>query len=156
MPMNYEHMQKVSVVRDFLLISLFFFGPLIPGYVWWSYPIFVLIIMILGLLLTFFFFVFPITQSTISLTNDYLEFRFRYKWPKLVIDLSDIYSVETKEISLWWGWGIKTVSRKRKLWRVRERQCVEILKKDGKRILLGTNDAETLTMFLSNSLKSLS
>ena len=106
------------------------------------------------LLLTLFLFVFPITQSTISLTSDYLEFRFRYKWPKLVIDLSDIDSVEIKEISLWWGWGVKTVSKKGKLWRVRERQCVEILKKDDKRFLLGTNDAETLTMFLSGSLNS--
>jgi len=151
--MSYEHTQKVSVVRDFLLISLFFLGPLIPGYIWWRYPIIVLIIMVPCLLLTLFLFVFPITQSTISLTSDYLEFRFRYKWPKLVIDLSDIDSVEIKEISLWWGWGVKTVSKKGKLWRVRERQCVEILKKDDKRFLLGTNDAETLTMFLSSSLK---
>ena len=105
MPMSYEHTQKVSVVRDFLLISLFFLGPLIPGYIWWRYPIIVLIIMVPCLLLTLFLFVFPITQSTISLTSDYLEFRFRYKWPKLVIDLSDIYSVEIKEISLWWGWA---------------------------------------------------
>lgn len=142
------------MVRDFLLISLFFLGPLIPGYIWWRYPIIVLIIMVPCLLLTLFLFVFPITQSTISLTSDYLEFRFRYKWPKLVIDLSDIDSVEIKEISLWQGWGINTDVRGRKLWRVRERQCVEILKKDDKRFLLGTNDAETLTMFLSGSLKS--
>jgi len=146
--MSYEHTQKVSVVRDFLLISLFFLGPLIPGYIWWRYPIIVLIIMVPCLLLTLFLFVFPITQSTISLTSDYLEFRFRYKWPKLVIDLSDIDSVEIKEISLWQGWGINTDVRGRKLWRVRERQCIEILKKDGKRILLGTNDAQTLSMFL--------
>jgi len=146
--MSYEHTQKVSVVRDFLLISLFFLGPLIPGYIWWRYPIIVLIIMVPCLLLTLFLFVFPITQSTISLTSDYLEFRFRYKWPKLVIDLSDINSVEIKEISLWQGWGINTDVRGRKLWRVRERQCIEILKKDGKRILLGTNDAQTLSMFL--------
>ena len=152
--MSYEHTQKVSVVRDFLLISLFFLGPLIPGYIWWRYPIIVLIVMVPCLLITLFLFVFPITQSTISLTGDYLEFRFRYKWPKLVIDLSDIDSVEIKEIPLWWGWGVKTVSKKGKLWRVRERQCVEILKKDDKRFLLGTNDAETLTMFLSGSLKS--
>ena len=146
--MSYEHTQKVSVVRDFLLISLFVLGPLIPGYIWWRYPIIVLIIMVPCLLLTLFLFVFPITQSTISLTSDYLEFRFRYKWPKLVIDLSDINSVEIKEISLWQGWGINTDVRGRKLWRVRERQCIEILKKDGKRILLGTNDAQTLSMFL--------
>ncbi len=147
--MSYEHTQKVSVVRDFLLISLFFLGPLIPGYIWWRYPIFVLIIMVPCLFLTLFLFVFPISQSTISLTNENLEFRFRYRWLKLVVDLSDIYSVEVKEVSLWRGWGINTdYVRGRKLWRVRERQCIEILKKDGKRILLGTNDTQTLSMFL--------
>ena len=155
--MNYEHTQEVSAVRDFLWVSLFFLGPLIPGYIWWRYPILVLIIMVPSLLITFFLFVFSISQSTISLTNQNLEFRFRYRWPKLIVDLSDIYSVEAKEVSLWRGWGINTdYVRGRKLWRVRERQCVEILMKDGKRILLGTNDAETLTIFLSSSLKSLS
>ena len=155
--MNYEHTQEVSAVRDFLWVSLFFLGPLIPGYIWWRYPILVLIIMVPSLLITFFLFVFSISQSTISLTNQNLEFRFRYRWPKLIVDLSDIYSVEAKEVPLWQGWGINTdYVRGRKLWRVRERQCVEILMKDDKRILLGTNDAETLTIFLSSSLKSLS
>ena len=155
--MNYEHTQEVSAVRDFLWVSLFFLGPLIPGYIWWRYPILVLIIMVPSLLITFFLFVFSISQSTISLTNQNLEFRFRYRWPKLIVALSDIYLVEAKEVSLWQGWGINTdYVRGRKLWRVRERQCVEILMKDDKRILLGTNDAETLTIFLSSSLKSLS
>ena len=151
--MNYEHTQKVSVVKDLLLVSLFVLGPLVPGCIWWGYPLFVVLLQVLLLPLIFFLFVFPISQSTISLTSDYLEFRFRYKWPKLVIDLSDIHSAETKEVSLWRGWGINTDVKGRKFWRVRERQCIEILKKDGKRFLLGTNDAETLTMFLSSALE---
>ena len=151
--MNYEHTQKVSVVKDLLLVSLFVLGPLIPGCIWWGYPLFVVLLQVLLLPLIFFLFVFPISQSTISLTNENLEFRFRYRWPKLVVDLSDIYSVEVKEVSLWRGWGINTdYVRGRKLWRVRERQCIEIQKKDGKRILLGTNDAQTLSMFLSEAI----
>ena len=89
--MNYEHSQKVSAVRDFLLVSLFVLGPLIPGYIWWRYPLFVALMQVFLLPLIFFLFVFPISQSTVSLNSDYLEFRFRYKWPKLVIDLKIIY-----------------------------------------------------------------
>tara|TARA_B100000073_G_scaffold104966_1_gene84152 strand:- start:1025 stop:1486 length:462 start_codon:yes stop_codon:yes gene_type:complete len=151
--MNYEHTQKVSVVRYFLLVSLFVLGPLIPGYIWWSYPLFVVLMQVLLLPLIFFLFIFPFSQSTISLTSDYLEFRFRYGWPKLEIDLLDIHSAETTEVSLWRGWGINTDIKGRKIWRIRERKCIEILKKDGKRFLLGTNDAETLTMFLSSALE---
>ena len=94
-------------------------------------------------------FIRPFMSATTFVTFEYFEFRFAYGWPRTRLLRSKIVDHQIVEISGWVGTGIRGVSGGW-LWRVWGRNCVEIRKTNGKRLVVGTDDPEGLSQALNS------
>ena len=148
--MIYENTQTISKNwRSFFLVICFLFvvGPNIfgsksfsSGFSW------ILIATVFGI---YFAFIRPFMSASTVVTFEHFEFRFAYGWPRTRLLRSEIVDHQIVEISGWVGTGIRGVSGGW-LWRVWGRNCVEIRKTNGKRLVVGTDDHEGLSQALNS------
>ncbi len=81
---------------------------------------------------------------TTRVDADAVSWFFGWGWPAGSIPLADIQSVEGTETNLVEGWGIHWTIWHGWLWNVGGFQAVEMIKRDGSRITLGTDDPQGL------------
>lgn len=84
------------------------------------------------------------SRLTTRVDADAVSWFFGWGWPAGSIPLADIQSVEGTETNLVEGWGIHWTIWHGWLWNVGGFQAVEMIKRDGSRITLGTDDPQGL------------
>ncbi len=84
------------------------------------------------------------SRLTTRVDSDAVSWSFGWGWPAASVALADIQSVEGTETNLLEGWGIHWTIWHGWLWNVGGFQAVEITKRDGARVTLGTDDPQGL------------
>jgi hypothetical protein len=88
--------------------------------------------------------------SSMTTTIDSEEITNAFKWgfPSGKIKISDIESIALVERSMWWGLGVRWI-KGGTIWRSWGNRLIEITKKNGKNILIGSEDPEGLLSAIS-------
>lgn len=84
------------------------------------------------------------SRLTTRVDVDAVSWSFGWGWPAGSIPLAEIASVEGTETNLLEGWGIHWTIWHGWLWNTGGFQAVEMTKRDGSRITLGTDDPQGL------------
>ena len=100
-----------------------------------------------------FIFVFAFGKMTTVIADGKIRLTWRYGFPTKEIQMSDIQAVEVKEISNWWGSGIKG-SKKVRMWRAWGKKVVAVDQSNGGRILIGSDNPEELARAIRSALNN--
>ena len=84
------------------------------------------------------------SRLTTCVDSNGVSWSFGWGWPAGAIPLAEIQSVEGTETNLAEGWGIHWTIWHGWLWNVGGFQAVEMTKRDGSRVTLGTDDPQGL------------
>jgi hypothetical protein len=91
------------------------------------------------------------SRLTIRVDRDRLRWDFGPGWPRFSLPLADIERVEVARTTFWQGWGIHR-TRGGWLYNIAGRDAVRILRKDGKQLLLGTDEPSRLKVAIERGL----
>ncbi len=97
--------------------------------------------------------VFAFGKMTTLIADGKIRLTWRFGFPTKEILISEIEAVETREISNWWGSGIKG-TRKGMMWRAWGKTVVAILHNNGKIIFVGSDNPEELARAIRSALKN--
>ena len=90
---------------------------------------------------------------TTLIADGKIRLTWRFGFPTKEILISEIEAVETREISNWWGSGIKG-TKKGMMWRAWGKTVVAILHNNGKIIFVGSDNPEELARAIRSALKN--
>lgn len=83
------------------------------------------------------------SRLTVRIDGDRLRWSFGAGWPRFSLPLAEIQSVEVTRTTFWQGWGIHRV-RAGWLYNIAGLDAVRITRRDGKHVLLGTDEPRRL------------
>lgn len=83
------------------------------------------------------------SRLTVRIDGDRLRWSFGAGWPRFSLPLAEIQSVEVTRTTFWQGWGIRRL-RGGWLYNVAGFDAVRITRRDGKHVLLGTDEPRRL------------
>jgi len=83
------------------------------------------------------------SRMTILIEGDRLRWSFGPGWPRFSLPIAEVTSVEVMRTTLWQGWGIHRV-RGGWLYNIAGFDAVRIKRRDGKHVLLGTDEPRRL------------
>ena len=83
------------------------------------------------------------SRLTVRIDGDRLRWAFGLGWPRFSLPLADIATVEVTRTTFWQGWGIRRI-RHGWLYNIAGWDAVLIKRKDGKQVLLGTDEPRRL------------
>lgn len=83
------------------------------------------------------------SRMTIRVDGDRLHWSFGPGWPRFSLPLAEVQSVEVTRTTFWQGWGIHRV-RGGWLYNIAGLDAVRITRRDGKHVLLGTDEPRRL------------
>ena len=90
------------------------------------------------------------SRLTIRIDGDLLRWSFGPGWPRFSLPLAGIASVDVTRTTFWQGWGIH-LTRQGWLYNISGRDAVLITRRDGKRLLLGTDEPRRLKAALERA-----
>jgi hypothetical protein len=90
------------------------------------------------------------SRLTIRIDGDRLRWSFGPGWPRFSLPLAEIASVDVTRTTFWQGWGIH-LTRQGWLYNISGWDAVLITRRDGKRLLLGTDEPRRLKAALERS-----
>jgi len=91
------------------------------------------------------------SSLTVRIDGVALRARFGLGWPRTTIPLADIASVEVTRTTFWSGWGLH-YTRRGWLYNVAGLDAVIVVRKDGRAVLLGTDEPRRLKAALERAL----
>lgn len=83
------------------------------------------------------------SRMTVRIDGAHLRWSFGPGWPRFSLPLADIAAVEVARTTWWQGWGIHR-TRHGWLYNIAGRDAVLITRKNGKQVLLGTDEPRRL------------
>lgn len=83
------------------------------------------------------------SRLTIEIDHERVRWRFGLGWPRGNIVLADIAAVEPTRTTFWQGWGVH-YTRNGWLYNVAGYDAVLITRRDGRRLMLGTDEPRRL------------
>mgnify|MGYP001154521259 CR=1 FL=1 len=83
------------------------------------------------------------SRMTVRIDGDRLRWSFGAGWPRFSLPRAEVQSVEVTRTTFWQGWGIRRV-RGGWLYNVAGFDAVRITRRDGKHVLLGTDEPRRL------------
>lgn len=83
------------------------------------------------------------SRLTVRIDGDRLRWHYGLGWPRFSLPLADIASAEVTRTTFWQGWGIRR-TRHGWLYNIAGWDAVLIKRKDGKRLLIGTDEPRRL------------
>jgi hypothetical protein len=90
------------------------------------------------------------SRLTIRIDGDLLRWSFGPGWPRFSLPLAEIASVDVTRTTFWQGWGIH-LTRQGWLYNISGWDAVLITRRDGKRLLLGTDEPRRLKAALERA-----
>jgi hypothetical protein len=90
------------------------------------------------------------SRLTIRIDGDRLRWSFGPGWPRFSLPLAEIASVDVTRTTFWQGWGIH-LTRQGWLYNISGWDAVLITRRDGKRLLLGTDEPRRLKAALERA-----
>ena len=100
-----------------------------------------------------FIFVFAFGKMTTVIADDSIRLTWRFGFPTKEIPLSEIQTIDVKEISNWLGSGIKG-TRTGMMWRAWGKTVVVVEQFDGKTTFVGSDNPEELASAIRSALKN--
>ena len=100
-----------------------------------------------------FIFVFAFGKMTTVIADDSIRLTWRFGFPTKEIPLSEIQTIDVKEISNWLGSGIKG-TRTGMMWRAWGKKVVVVEQFDGKTTFVGSDNPEELASAIRSALKN--
>ena len=91
------------------------------------------------------------SSLTIRVDGEALRARFGLGWPRTTTRLADIDSVAVTRTSLWNGWGVH-LTRRGWLFNASGCDAVLVTRKDGRSLLLGTDEPRRLKAVLDRAI----
>jgi hypothetical protein len=91
------------------------------------------------------------SSLTVRIGPDRLHWAFGPGWPRYSLALADIASVEIARTTFWDGWGIHR-TRGGWVYNIAGRDALRIVRRDGRRLLLGTDEPRRLKSALERAL----
>jgi hypothetical protein len=91
------------------------------------------------------------SRLTVRIDDGRLHWAFGPGWPRFSLPLADIASAESTRTTFWQGWGIHR-TRAGWLYNVAGYDAVRIRRKDGKQLLLGTDEPRKLAAAIERAL----
>jgi hypothetical protein len=92
------------------------------------------------------------SRLTVRVDGDRLHWSFGPGWPRFSLPLGDIAAVEVTRTTFWQGWGIHR-TRKGWLYNISGWDAVLITRRDGKQLLLGTDEPRRLKTALDRAME---
>lgn len=92
------------------------------------------------------------SRMTIAIDSERLRWSFGFGWPRFSLPLADIRSIELTRTTFWQGWGIHR-TRQGWLYNIAGSQAVVVTRKDGKNLLLGTDEPKRLKAAVERALR---
>lgn len=92
------------------------------------------------------------SRLTVRVDHSHLRWSFGPGWPRFSLPLAEIAGVEVTRTTFWQGWGIH---RTRAGWQynIAGWDAVRITRKDGKQVLLGSDEPRRLKVALERALQ---
>lgn len=91
------------------------------------------------------------SRLTVRVAGDRLHWAFGPGWPRFSLALADIERVEATRTTFWQGWGIHR-TRAGWLYNIAGRDAVRITRRDGRHLLLGTDEPRRLMAALERAI----
>jgi len=91
------------------------------------------------------------SRLTVEIDGEQLRWSFGPGWPRFSLALSDIAAVEITRTRFWQGWGIHR-TRHGWLYNIAGWDALRITRKDGKQLLLGSDEPRRLRSALDRAL----
>jgi len=92
------------------------------------------------------------SRLTVRIDAEHLRWSFGPGWPRFSLLLADIATVEVTSTTFWQGWGIHR-TRHGWLYNIAGRDAILIKRKDGKQLLLGTDEPRRLKAALERAIE---
>lgn len=90
------------------------------------------------------------SRLSIRVEEAHLRWAFGFGWPRFSLPLAEIGAVEVTRTTFWQGWGIHR-TRRGWLYNVSGFDAVLITRRDGRRLLLGTDEPRRLKTALERA-----
>lgn len=91
------------------------------------------------------------SRLTIRVDDEHLHWSFGPGWPRFSLALTEITAVEVTRTTFWQGWGIHR-TRRGWLYNIAGWDAVLVTRKDGKQVLLGTDEPRRLKTALDRTI----
>lgn len=91
------------------------------------------------------------SRLTVCIEGERLRWAFGPGWPRYSLALQDIATVESTRTTFWHGWGIHRV-RGGWIYNIAGRDALRITRRDGRQVLLGTDEPRRLKAALERAL----
>ncbi len=91
------------------------------------------------------------SRMTIEVRGDRLRWSFGLGWPRFSLRLAEIRSIDVTRTTFWQGWGIHLTGQGW-LYNVSGSDAVLIVRNDGKKLLLGTDEPRRLKAAVERAL----
>jgi len=91
------------------------------------------------------------SSLTVRIDGEALRARFGLGWPRTTLRLADIATVEVTRTTFWSGWGVHR-TRRGWLYNVAGLDAVLVTRKDGRAVLLGSDEPRRLKAALDRAL----
>ena len=93
------------------------------------------------------------SRMTLAVEGGRLRWSFGFGWPRFSLPLADIESIAVTRTTFWQGWGIHR-TRQGWLYNISGWDAVLVTRKDGKKVLLGTDEPRRLKAAVERALPS--
>lgn len=90
------------------------------------------------------------SRLTVRIDRDRVRWAFGPGWPRFALPLADIAAIEATRTTFWQGWGIRRV-RGGWLYNIAGNDAVRITRRDGRLVLLGTDEPRRLQAALERA-----